>query len=397
MSKINGIIQQKKMASTYPNRGITFVRGEGVYLYDYEDREYLDMMSNFGVNIFGHSHPGITRQLKEQLDKLTNLHSSFSNDVRSGALKNLSSMLSNSGFSKLKRIYWGNSGTEAVEAALKFAIQSSEKTRFMAAHNSYHGKTIGALSMTTSGNRKYQKPFSSVLLSVDFVEYGDIEQIKEILTSEHAALILEPIQGEGGFIIPPPDYLVEVSQICKERGVILIIDEIQTGMGRTGYFLNTEQYTDDGFEPDILCMAKGLGGGIPVGATIITEEINSKLSKGIQTSTFGGNPLSMAGVLAALDFLKSSSIIENARDVGEYFMDQLKASEIGKEIRGKGLMIGVEMEHDPIQIIKSMQQEGILVAPSSDNTIRFLPPLTIEKNHVDLTIEQLQKCVEYSQ
>ncbi len=397
MNKLNRAIQKQKMVSTYPNRGITLVKGEGVFLYDDDGKKYLDMMSNFGVNIFGYSHPAIINQLELQLSTLSNLHSSFNNDRRSEALKKLVQALKDSGFSQLNRIYWGNSGTEAVEAAIKFAIQASGRNKFIAAHNSYHGKTLGALSVTDSGDGKYREPFATSLIDVDFVEYGDINEIRQKLNEEYAAVILESIQGEGGFIMPPINYLIEVSKICKKNGILLIIDDIQTGMGRTGHFLNSEQYCEKGFEPDMVCMAKGLGGGVPVSATAITNEINSKLSKGIHTSTFGGNPLSMAGVIATLGLLRDHEIMKEVGDIGRYFIEQLKASNVGIEVRGTGLMIGVEMENDPIPIIRALQNEGILVAPSSGNTIRFLPPLIIEREHIDFTIGKLRKCAESSQ
>lgn len=392
MKKIDFILQQRHMVSTYPNRGLELVKGNGVYLYDGDGNEYLDMMSNFGVNILGYNYPSLTERLHNQLDKLTNLHCSFINDVRSEALRKLVAQIKDSGFKEIQRAYFSSSGAEAIEAAIKFALIVTGREKLLSAKNDYHGKTFAALSVTTSASKKYQKPFKNHLIDTDYVEYGDIESLKNQISDEYAALVIEPIQGEGGIIVPPRDYLIEVSKICRENGVLLIIDEIQTGVGRSGCFVNIEKYKDTEFEPDMICMAKGIGGGIPVGVTMVTNEVNSKIPKGIQTSTFGGNPLSMAGVSQMVNiFVDQPDILKRCREVGIYFKEQLSSidSSYINEVRGEGLMLGIEMKKGAIDLIKYLQSVNILAAPSSSETVRFLPPIIIDKTHVDIVVEAI--------
>lgn len=393
------LVQQKKLVSTYANRGLTFVKGEDVYLIDEKGNKYLDMTSNYGVNVLGYSNQDLKAKLYDQIDRITTLHCSFNNDTRANATKKLISSIKKTGLENLSRVYWSNSGAEAVEAAMKFAIVSTGKTKFLSAEGGYHGKTFGALSMTTSGQRKYQKPFKNILLEVDQVEFNNIKSLEEKISNEYAAYILEPIQGEAGIIVPTKEYMLAVSEICKKHEVLLIVDEIQTGMGRTGTLVNIQQYANEGFECDILCLAKGLGGGIPVGATLITEELNKAIPKGIHTSTFGGNPISLAGVEATLDYINNSDILENSKQIGEYFLNELntlksKYPEIISEITGQGLMIGVQVTCNPIEIIKKLQIEKILAAPTSGDRFRFLPPLTIKKEHVDKVIETLTQILQ---
>jgi acetylornithine/LysW-gamma-L-lysine aminotransferase len=394
----DSIIQYKNLVSTYPFRGLKLVRGEGTYLYTEDNERYLDMMSNFGVNVLGYSHLRLNKILHEQIDRLTVLHSSFSNDMRSEALVKLRNRFNQSGFSNIKRFYFANSGAEAVEAALKFALLSTGRDKILAPINDYHGKTFAALSATTSGGGKYKKPFKKYLIDTDHFDFLDIDQLSEIISDEYAALIIEPIQGEGGIIIAKRDKLIEVSRLCKENGVILIVDEIQTGVGRTGKFLNIEYIDDETFRPDIVCLAKGIGGGVPVGVTCISEEINSKIPKGVQTSTFGGNPLAMAGIKATLDLI-DKDFLSRVRDKGQFLINSLKDLVPGsrdiREVRGEGLMIGIEF-HDTdkaTDVLKKLQGQKVLAAPSSSNTIRLLPPLIIEKVDIEMFIKVFKKVI----
>jgi LysW-gamma-L-lysine/LysW-L-ornithine aminotransferase len=392
------ILQQKYLVSTYPNRNLTFVKGDGVYLIDKSGNKYLDMMSNYGVNILGYSNEVLNTGLKKQIDELTTLHCSFNNDVRSKCLQQLLSRIKKTGLENLDKVYFSNSGTEAIEAALKFASLATKKSRFIAFTGGYHGKTFGSLSATTSGDSKYQKPFQSNLLKFDFVKFGDYRQLRKVISERHAGVVMEPIQGEAGVVVPSKGFLIQVSKICKQNNIPLIIDEIQTGMGRTGYFVNVEQYVKDGFCCDMLCLAKGLGGGIPVGATIISRDINSKIVKGIHTSTLGGNPLAMQGIVSTLEELHEG-IIENAKQVGLYFLGELNTlksryPKIIRGVSGQGLMIGVEVSIDPIEIVKKLQDNRLLVAPTSDNRFRFLPPLIIIQRDVDAAIEVLDRVLQ---
>ena len=378
-------LQQKYIVNTYVNRGVTFVRGEGVYLYDEVGNKYLDMMSNYGVSIFGHADEEITGQLERQLRLITTLHGSFNNDKRSEAAE----MLIKRSGQTYANVYWCNSGAEANEAALKFAVASTGKKKIITCDHGYHGKTLGALSVTYG--EKYRKPFLPLLWHVEFIPHDDLEALKKTIDKDTAAFIVEPIQGEGGIYVPNKNYLKKVRQICDERGVILIIDEVQTGMGRTGSLLCSQQ---SGIEADILTLGKGLAGGIPVGATLINNKISAVIFKGLHTSTFGGNPLASAGIIATLNKI-NDQILKHVTEIGSYFIKELKkiksSSILG--VRGQGLMIGLDVKIDRNNLLKKLQGEKILAIPAGDTVVRFLPPLIIEKKHVDLVISVLKKVL----
>lgn len=378
-------LHQKYLVPTYPYRGKVFVRGQGAYLYDQNDKKHLDLMTNYGVNIFGHSHPSITKVLTRQLSDLTNLHGSFANDLRSQA----SYELVKRSHGRISRVYWANSGAEAIEAALKFAAFTTGKAQFVATQGGYHGKTLGSLSITYT--KKYRLPFKPLLANTSFVKYANPALIEKAITAKTAAVILEPIQGESGIIIPPNNYLSQVAAICQKKKILLIIDEIQTGTGRTGTFLASHHA---GIEPDIICLGKGLGGGIPIGATLTSESIATKLPKSVHTSTFGGSPLASAGVLATLKLLTTSQLTSN-QNLGEYFLSQLQTLDHPaiKQVRGKGLMLAVELKQKSTPVLKALQTKGILAAPAGDNVVRFLPPYIITKNHIDKTIVALRNIL----
>jgi LysW-gamma-L-lysine/LysW-L-ornithine aminotransferase len=395
---VNRIIQKKSLVSTYPDRGLCLVEGRGCALIDEKGKEYLDMMSNYGVSLLGYGNTEINNKISSQLKKLTVLHSSFSNDTRARAGQKLIKRVRCSGINNLSRVYWGNSGAEAVEAAVKFALLASGKKKILAAKNGYHGKTLGALSCTSSSDFKYQKPFEGQLAQVDFFDFGDIENVKKLISEQVGVVIIEPIQGEGGVIVPPENFLPALSRICREKGVILIIDEIQTGLGRTGKFLNLEKYLDGSFNCDIICLAKGLGGGLPVSATLVSEAVNSKIIKTIHTSTFGGNPLSLAGVEAFLDYLDSNHTLEKSLAGSEHLFNELvrlrkKYVSLVTEIRGEGYMIGIEFSFPSGEIIKKFQEKKILVAPAGKNTVRLLPPIIISNEEIDRFILALEEIL----
>jgi acetylornithine/LysW-gamma-L-lysine aminotransferase len=376
-------LQQAKLANTYVNRGLALVRGEGAFLYDEKDRPYLDLMSNYGVNVFGYHHPVITAALTEQLGKLTTLHASFANDVRVQA-----------SFTLVKRcgpafaqVYWSNSGAEAIEAALKFAVLKTGKKRFIVCDHGYHGKTLGALSATAG--EKYKKPFEPLLWDFVSIPFQDTAALTSAITSETAAFILEPIQGEGGIYVPSPEYLAEVRRLCDEKNILLIIDEIQTGVGRTGAFLASHHAK---VSADIVCLGKGLAGGIPVGATVFTEAVGAAIPKHIHTSTFGGNPLACAGVLATLSVL-DENILQHVSVLGERLQMGLRAivSPWIGEVRGQGLMIGVVVKEKRNQLLKLLQDRQVLVIPAGEDVVRLLPPFVLSDADVDRTIAAFQE------
>jgi len=378
-------LDEKYLLDTYPRRGVTFLRGKGVYLYDDKGRKYLDMMSNYGVNIFGHGYLELSKALKNQLSRLTNLHCGFSNDKRSLASQALIKRCGEN----FAKVYWGNSGAEAIEAALKFAAFATGKKKFVAAKNSFHGKTLGALS--AMGKKEYRQPFEPLLWNFVHAEFGSPKAVREVIDNKTAAVILEPIQGEAGIILPPINYLKEVREICDKNNILLILDEVKTGLGRTGTFLASEDF---GVEVDILCLGKALGGGIPVGATLVTEEISRKLTKGLHTSTFGGNPLASAGALATLNLI-DKKLLSHVRNLGLYFLKQLgqiKSNQI-TEVRGKGLMIALELQSKNTPFLKALQEKKILAIPAGNNVVRFLPPFIIEKEHIDEVTAALKEIL----
>ena len=372
--------------ASYPNRGVTFIKGDGVYLFDQNGEKYLDLGSNYGVNIFGYNHPAITKALHQQLDKLVNLHGSFNSTVRSQAAEKLLEVTGG----KLSKIFFSNSGAESTEAALKFAKVATGKSHFIAMKNSYHGKTLGALSATAGD--KYRNPFLPLLWNFTHVNFGNIEELKSQITQNTGAIIIEPVQGEGGIYVAPHEFYSELQDICDKQNILLIVDEIQTGVGRTGSFLACEQF---GLKPDILCLGKGLAGGIPIGVTLVTEEISNKIPVHIHTSTFGGNPLACAGILAVLKELDNGKLFAEAKKMGKYFLDQLKSINNPKIIgvRGLGLMIGMELKDNATSILKALQQEKIIAIPAGSNIVRFLPPLIITKNELKRAVTTLKKIL----
>lgn len=379
-------LQQATVANTYVNRQLTLLRGEGAYLYDERDQAYLDLMSNYGVNIFGYNHPIITDALIAQTKKLTTLHGSFTSDVRAQASHQLVKRCGSS----FSHVYWSNSGAEAIEAALKFAVLKTGKKRFIVCDHGYHGKTLGALSATAG--EKYKKPFEPLLWDFVQIPFNDVNALAQMLTDETAAFILEPIQGEGGIYVPSPEYLKQVRVLCDAKNILLIIDEIQTGMGRTGTFLASHQSDVQG---DIVCLGKGLAGGIPVGATVVNQAIAAVIPKHIHTSTFGGNPLACAGVLATLSLLEERQLAEVQR-LGALFIEKLRtlSSPFIQEVRGAGLMIGIVVKDKRNQLLKLLQDRQVLVIPAGDDVVRLLPPFVITEADMDRTIQALDESLK---
>lgn len=379
-------LQQKYMVGTYANRGITLVRGDNVYLYDDVKRQYLDMMSNYGVNILGYNNATVKQTIIKQLNTIINLHCSFNNDTRAEASEKLIKKCGE-GYAQ---VYWANSGAEANEAALKFAVLSTGKKKFIYCNHSYHGKTLGALSVI--GGEKYRQPFEPLIWATIQVPFNNAASLEKAIDTETAAFILEPIQGESGIISADHGYLKKVREICTSKGVLLIIDEIQTGTGRTGKFLASNW---EKVNADILTLGKGLAGGLPVGATVINQKVAGKVARGSHTSTFGGNPLSCCATIAVTELL-NEKLLNHVKTIGDYFIESLKKIKSPEitAVRGMGLMIGVEVKNNRNAILKKMQDYGVLVIPAGDNVVRFLPPYIIEKEHVDIAVKTLEKVLQ---
>ena len=373
------------LLAAYPDRGLSFVSGDGVELIDVKGDRYLDLMSNYGVAVFGHRHPVLREALSRQLDRLTSLHGSFSQSGRAGAADALIARCGGG----LGRVSFSSSGTEANEAALKFAALATGRKRFIACRGGYHGKTLGSLSATDGA--KYRRSFEPLLWDFAFVPYDDTAALEAAIDDRTAAFIVEPIQGESGVRSPDPGYLGRAFRICRARGVLVILDEIQTGTGRTGRFLASQS---EPLRYDIVTLGKGLAGGLPIGATLLTEEIAGAVPRGAHTSTFGGNPLAAAGILATLGLLDSAAL-SSVSDLGRTALEGLRSLEspLLRGIRGAGLMIGLQVAQSRDGILKALQRERILAIPAGDDVVRFLPPYIIGPEHIERLVETLRKIL----
>jgi acetylornithine/LysW-gamma-L-lysine aminotransferase len=379
-------MEKKYIARTYGSREAVFVRGEGVYIYDDTGKRYIDCFSNYGVNILGHNVAAINNAVQRQLSLITNVHGSFSNDTRALFAKKLVEVSPNN----LTKVFFCNSGTEAVEAAIKFARLATKRTQILGAKMGYHGKTMGALSLTRT-QPKYHEPFLPLLQDVAHFSFDDAQSLKEVISDKTAAVFLEPIQGEGGIRIPSAGFFKEVKEICEKNGTLLVIDEIQT-FGRTGKLFAIEHF---GIKPDILCLAKGFCGGLPAGAVLITEKISNALFNGCHTNTFGGNPLVCSAGLATFDFIEKNNLVSNAEIVGKYFLEKLREiqSPLIREVRGKGLMIAVELKTKVTQYAKELQDNGVIVIPTGANVLRLLPPIIFTTRNVDEVLPVFEKVL----
>jgi len=379
-------VEDSVLARVYQRFPVCITRGRGAILYDIYGREYIDCMGGYGVSIVGHCHPRVVKAIKEQSERLITCHSSLYNEKRAELLEKLIKIAPKG----LDRVFLSNSGAEAVECALKVAVKYTGRDEVVSMVRGYHGKTIGALSATW--NPKYRRPFKSLLIpTFKFIPYGRIEKAEAAISDRTAAVIVEPIQGEGGVHIPPKGFLEELRKLCDEHGAVLIMDEVQTGLGRTGRMWASEHW---GVSPDIMCIAKAIAGGIPMGVTIARGEIMESLKLGEHTTTFGGNPLACAAASATIDVIVEEGLVERARVLGDFFKDKLlKIGErfgVVRDVRGLGLMIGLESRFDIYNILMGALERGVILLYSGKNVIRFLPPLVIEREHLERVAEILE-------
>lgn len=370
----------------YNKRELVLVRGEGIHLYDSEGRRYLDAMSNYGVNVLGHRHPAVDGAIRHQLDRLISCHQSFHNDVRADFERVFLGRLP----PELSRISFANSGTEAIEASIKFARIASGRQRIIAAEHGYHGRTMGALSLTY--DPKYREPFRPLLEDCEHVAYDDLDALEAVLPGA-AGVILEPIQGEAGVRIPSSGYLRAVRELCDQHGVLLILDEVQTGIGRTGKLFAFEH---EQVVADILAASKGLANGLPIGVTVVREEVAAKVPPGSHGSTFAGNPLACAAARATVQAVANPNILDHVADAGAAFIAGLQAlaDPLVREVRGRGFMVAVELKTRATPVLRTMQQNGVLALPAGNRTIRFLPPLIMTREDLDRVIEVFRISME---
>jgi LysW-gamma-L-lysine/LysW-L-ornithine aminotransferase len=368
-------LEHEHQLPLYAKREIALVRGEGAYLYDSDGKRYLDAMSNYGVAVLGHADPEFAAALADQLGKLTTCHQSFYNDVRAALLAAIDEIAPDG----LTRSFLSNSGAEAIEAGLKFARAATGRPKIVAARRAYHGRTLGALSATA--DPKYRTPFEPLPINVVHLPYNDASALDAAVDDETAAIILEPIQGEAG-IFPADDvYLQAVRRIATSRGALLIADEVQTGF-RTGLPF---AITGSGVSPDILCTAKALANGFPIGLTLTTDQISEKTGGGVHGTTFGGNPLACRAALVTLTALKERGLYARSAELGARLVSGIEGlgSPKVRQVRGRGLMIGVELKERVTPTLRALQERGVLALPASPVVFRLLPPLIWQEEQVD--------------
>jgi len=371
----------------YGKRGIALERGDKEFVWDMEGKRYIDCNTGVGVAMLGHNHSSLVSAIQKQASTLMTCQSPFANNERARLLSRLSLL-----FGAPSKVFLCNSGTESIEAALKLARKKTGRKSFTSAMNAFHGRSSGALSVTFK--EKYRAPFEPLLGPVTRTRFNDIESLKSSVTNETAALILEPIQGEGGIRLATSEYMKAARDICTDKGALLICDEVQSGSGRTGKFFAYEHF---GIRPDIACLAKGLGGGVPIGATIASEEVSAftPLEHG---TTFGGNPLACAAANAVLDTIEKEKLLQKVSEDGKYMMQKLTASLSAKqqfrEVRGMGFMMAIELKVMAREPLAQLLQKGVLALPAGEQVVRLLPPYIISRESLDSVAAAISEVVQ---
>lgn len=387
--------EQSHIVPTYKRFDIVLQRGQGVYLFDDKAKKYLDFSSGIGVCALGYNHAKFNAKIKAQVDKLLHTSNLYYNENIAAAAKNLAKA------SGLDRVFFTNSGTESIEGAMKaarkYAFNKGIKGgHFIAFKHSFHGRTLGALSLTA--NEKYQKPFKPLISGVKFAKYNDISSVEKLVNEKTCAIILESVQGEGGINPANKDFYQALRKLCDEKDILLIADEIQCGMGRTGKYF---AYEHSGILPDIITSAKALGCGLSVGAFVLSQKLaQNSLEVGDHGSTYGGNPLVCAGVNAVFEIFKEENILENVNKLTPYLEQNLEALvkefDFCKKRKGLGFMQGLSLDKSVkvAEVIKKCQENALLLISCAENDLRFLPPLIIQKEHIDEMSEKLRKALK---
>ncbi len=373
---------RKYVAQTYSRLPVVFKEGRGVILRDIEDKEYIDCIAGIAVLNLGHSHPRIVEAIADQASRLMHTSNLYYIENQISLAERLYKL--SGGYSS----FFCNSGAEAVESALKLTRKYSGRKEIIAMKNSFHGRTLGALSAT--GQEKYKRDFEPLLQWFKHIEYGSLTALEKAVSGDTGAVILEPIQGEGGIIVPPSDYLRGVREICEDKDVLLIFDEVQTGMGRVGEFFAWQHFE---VKPDIFTLAKALGSGLPIGAMLAKAEVMEAFKSGDHASTFGGNPFATRVAGETVDVLLDEKLIGASRRLGKYFMNRLEEIKekhrLVKEVRGRGMMIGLELNRSCSGIVNQGLKLGLLLNCIHDTTLRFTPPLVITEVQIDEVIDKL--------
>ena len=378
-------MEDRHGSGAYGKRPTALVRGEGVYVWDDVGRRYLDATSGQGVAALGHCHPVVTAAINEQANTLVTSHESFYNDRRAELYALLDSVTP----ADLSRFFLCNSGAEAIEGSLKVAKLLTGRNGIVAAKRAFHGRTTGALSMTWTP--KYRKPFQDWLPVVEHVAFNDIEAAQAAIAPSTAAVVVETVQGEGGVHPAEIEYLKALRECCNRTGAMLIIDEIQTGFGRTGKWFGFEHA---GIVPDIMALAKAIGGGLPMGA-VCWRAAHGPIDRTTHGSTFGGNPLVCAASFATITTIRDEGLVEKAQSNGAWLVEELAALELGgvRAIRGRGLMVGLELRGRVTPVLKALQECGVLALPAGLNTLRLLPPLIISREELAIVINAIKEVL----
>jgi len=365
----------------YPKRNLVLVKGENAKVWDEKGNVYIDCTSGQGVASLGHSNPQVTKAIQEQAAQIITCSGSFSNDKRALLSKKLIDISPD----PLTKLFYCNSGTESIEAALKFARYATKKKEFLCAENNFHGRTFGAMSATFNPN--YRNDYVPLVPGFKFAPYNNFEKLAQLVTDDTAAILLEVVQGEGGVFPGRKEYLQKVQTFCKEKNILFILDEIQTGFCRTGKMFAFQHFD---LEPDIVCLAKTIAGGVPMGAVLCNDKI--EMVPGKHGTTFGGNPLACAAALAAINFMEKQDLARQAMEKGDYFANKFPADklEVVRELRYSGLMIGIELKEESKPFIQKLQTMGILATPAGPKVLRLLPPLTISYQELDEVIEKIE-------
>jgi len=381
-------LENRHGSGLYTKQPLVLVRGEGARLWDADGREYIDCVGGHGVANVGHANPSVIQAVAEQIRRLTICPNGFYNDQRAQLLAELIRIAPPG----LERAFLCNSGAEAVEAAFKFARISTGRAKVVAAMRGFHGRTFGALSATW--RKQYRQPFEPLVPGFVFVPYNRLERMEQAVDEETAAVILEVVQGEGGVIPGDSEYLRGVQALCRKRGALFIVDEVQTGFGRTGRMFAGQHHD---LQPDLMCVAKSIAGGLPMGAVLIGPRVGD-LPEKVHGSTFGGNPLACAAALATIHYIEAEELPQRAAELGARLMDSLKAipSPLVREVRGLGLMVGVELKGKAAPYLVALAESGVLALSAGATVMRFLPPLVIRTEDVDTVVEQVVKVLQGS-
>ena len=365
--------ESEAIIQTYARQDVVLVRGSKARVWDSEGKEYLDFVAGIAVNNVGHCHPAVAKAIARQAETLihtSNLYYTENQVLLAEELKALTGM---------KRAYFCNSGAESVEAALKLTRRATGKSKIVAAERAFHGRTLGALGTTYKSI--YRAPFQP-LNEATFVPFNDVEALKAAVTNETGAVILEPVQGEAGVYVADAEYLRAARQICDDKGALLIFDEVQTGFGRTGKWFGKDHF---GVMPDVITLAKAMAGGLPIGAMLASGAAAEAFQKGDHGSTFAGGPLICAAALATIQVIKDEKLVHRSEEMGAYLKSQL-AKLVPREIRGLGLMVGLDLEADCKTLVEKALQKGVLINSTGEHTLRFIPPLVVEKEEIDKVV-----------